>query len=1127
MAQPNRPLSSDRLSARARLIGAGGGGSSSSSSPTEEKDNLNSTQFTTVVDLLSEGEIQGLKNGSQSVYLDDTVLQNPDGSYNFENITLDYVYGTQNQAALPSTEDIGDEKPVNVEVKNGVDIVRTITSTITDAVRVTITFPQLQKIQDDGDIKGTSVRLMIDVQYNGGGYTTQIDDTVSGRTADQFQRDYIINLDSNGAFPVEIKVRRITEDSTSTKKINAFLWTSYTEITYVKLRYPNSAIARLKCDAEQFSSIPSRSYLIRGIKVRIPSNATVDQDNGRLIYSGAWNGTFGAAQWCSDPAWILWDLLTSTRYGFGDHIKDAQLDKWAFYAASAYCSALVLDGYGGYEPRFSCNVNIQTQEDAYKLINNMCSVFRAMPYWSTGTLTVSQDRPTDTSYLFTAANVSEEGFTYQGGSLKTRPNVAVVSWFNLDTRQTEYEVVENTAAVKKYGSITTQIEAFACTSRGQAHRVGEWLLYTEEYESETVNFTASIDAGVVVRPGQIIEISDPVKAGSRRGGRIMAATITTVTLDDATGLTAAGGSLSVIMPDGTVQTKNIASIASSVCTLTSPFTTAPNANSIWVYQSSNVQTSTWRVISVVEEESAQYVVSAVAYNASKYNYIERDLPLTDRDITDLNVIPPPPTNLAAKELLFEDNGKARSKVQISWVPPTGINQFRVGWREQDGNWTWDVVNRLDYEILDSTNVTYEIQVYSVNSALRQSTLPAALTFQAFGKTAPPGNVSILSLVSIDDASAILSWERSTELDVLLGGKVLIRHNVATVGALWEESQEIVAAASGSQTQKQVPLLEGTYLLKFEDDTGNRSVTASTAVVDLPTPQPRLLIKTYAEDQGTPPFSGNVTDMFYSDQLDGLIIASGIYVDDMAPDVVPGSPLIDEAGDPILDENGNPILAEADPGDWDSLASIDSVGGVDPVGEYEFGSTWDMGGVFDVNMRRRFVTRPYLPAALWDDKVGLIDDWPEIDETNLDAVNATLYVRSTLTNPSASPTWSDWNEFSNAIVRGRGFQFKMIATSSDPNQNIVIEELGAELELQQRVEQSGTLTTAAATYSAAFASNFYAAPAIGLTAYNMGTGDYFQITNVTRTGFDVVFRNAGGTAVSRNFTYTAVGFGKEI
>jgi hypothetical protein len=1082
--------------------GKGGGGGGGGRTPTEASDNLNSTQYAKVVDLISEGEIQGLKDGAKSIFLDNTPLQNANGSYNFQNVTVETRNGTQNQTFIPLAADIEDEKPVGISVLQASPIVRSVTDSNVNAARISINVPQLQRFTDEGDIQGTSVRLQIAVQYNSGGYTTVVDDTISGRTADTYQRDYMVSL--TGAFPVDIKITRITDDSGSAKLINAFSWSSYTEITYAKLRYPNSALVALRVDAEQFSSIPSRSYLIRGIKVRIPSNATVDSTTGRLIYSGIWNGSFGAAQWTTDPAWCLWDLLTS-RYGFGDHIKDAQLDKWAFYAASQYASELVPNGFGGTEPRFSCNINIQTAEEAYKLINDMCSVFRVMPYWSTGALTVSQDRPADSAYLFTLANVTEEGFSYQGSSRKTRATVAVVSYLDLNSRDIAYEVVEDQDAIAKFGVVTTQISAFACTSRGQASRIGEWLLYSEHYESEVIGFTASIDAGVVVRPGQIIEVSDPTRAGNRRGGRISAATTTSVTVDDATGLAiAATATLSVILPTGVVESRGISSITGNVISLATPLSTAPNANSVWIFQTSNIQASTWRVLTVTEQEGVQYGITALAYNAGKYDYIERGALLQQRDITDLNIIPEAPTNLQATETLYELNGRALAKLIISWQSVVGVNEYRVRWRPQNGNWTSTTQARPDYEILDTTAGVYEIQVYSINSGLRQSIEPAKLTVQAFGKTAPPVAVAGLSLIPIDGASAILSWDRATELDVLLGGKVLIRHNVVLSGALWEESQEIVAAAAGSQTQKQVPLLEGTYLVKFEDDGGNRSLAATSVIVDLPTPQPRLLVQTYAEETETPPFNGNYTDMFYVTSLaeaggaGGIMLSSGLAVDAMATD-----------------------------GNWDALASIDSVGGVLSAGEYEFGSTYAFPGIFDCNLRRRLVTLPYIPGDFWDDKTDLIDTWDLIDGTGGDRVNAATYVRSTQDDPSGTPVWSAWREFSNAIVRGRGFQFKTQATSTDPTQNILIEELGAEMELQQRTEQSATLTSGAGTYTVTFTNAFYQAPSVGVTGFDMATGEYFTISSVTRAGFQVTFRNSAGSAVSRQFTYTAIGFGRQI
>jgi len=1076
--------------------------------PVTVRDNLDSRQYATIVDLISEGEIAGYPNGLQSIYLDNTPLQNPDGSYNFQNVTVETRSGTQVQSYIPLAPDTEREVSVGTELAYNTPVTRQITDPNINAVRITITVPQLQRFIYTGDIFGGIASIAIQVQYNGGGYNTVLQDDISGRTADPFSRDYIINL-SPGFTTADIRVFRTTvpdetivaeSNGSITESVSKTFWTSYTEIVYAKLRYPNTALVAMRFDAEQFSSVPTRSYRVRGIKVRIPNNATVDGVTGRLIYGGIWNGTFGAAQWCSDPAWILFDLLTSKRYGFGDYIAEAQLDKWAFYSASQYASELVPDGFGDQEPRFSCNVNIQSPIEAYKLINDLCSVMRVMPFWGAGALTIKQDKPTDSSYLFTLANVTEAGFSYQGASRKTRPTVVVVSYLDLDTRDKNYETVEDPAGIAKYGVNKQEVEAFACTSRGQARRLGEWLIYSERYESEVINFTTSIDAGVVVRPGQVIEVSDPMRAGVRRGGRIKTATTTTITVDDATGLAGdASSRLSVILPNGTVETRAVYSIVGNTFTLFSGFSIAPSANSVWIYETGNIQASTWRVLSVAEtDDGNQYNISALAYNASKYDYVERNVPLRQRDITDLNILPPAPVDLTGDEVLYDAGGIAKAKLLLTWRPVTGVAQYRIQWRRDNENWRSDTVASPDYEILDTIPGTYYIRVYSLSTALRPSAQPAQLTKATVGKTAPPAAVTGLSLIPIDDASAVISWDRSTELDVLLGGKVLIRHNVASTGALWEESQEIVSAAAGSQTQKQVPLLAGTYLVKFEDDGGRRSATAATAAVQLPAPQPRLLVQSYREDQETPPFSGNLTDMIYSTELDGLILATGDPVDSFATD-----------------------------GDWDALGTIDAVSGSAGSGEYEFGSTFDLGGVFDLDMRRYFVTRSYLPGNLIDDNASLLDSWPSFDGTLLDYVNAALYVRSTNDDPGASPTWTTWREFANAITRGRAFQFKAIATSTNSAQNIVIDELGCELELQQRSASDGPLTTTTAAYTVTFANRFYQTPQLGITAYNMATGDYYVINSPTRSGFSITFYNASNSMISRQFSYTAIGYGREI
>lgn len=1111
------------------IIGAGGGGKGGSKggggAPKEVKDNLESTAYAYLVDLIGEGEIEGFATPSRlgitrgtdlyntirlkDIFLNNTPIlreraSNSDAtpsksSFNFKDCRVYAKYGTSSQTALDVFPEVQTEYAVGIEVVEGLPITRTVTDSDVNRVRVTLTVPLLQEITSKGDLIGSKFTFRILTSANGAAFQERYKRTVKGCTKDPYQLDASVSL-TGLEFPVDIRVERLTDDSDSSRISNGFNWTSYTEIVTQRLRYPYSALVAFKISAEQFQSIPQRAYRIRGRKVYLPSNATVDLSNGRVTYSGVWDGTFGAAQWCADPAWCLFSLLRNDRIGFGQYIETADLDRWSFYQASKYCNELVPSGYGTMEPRFQCNVVIQTREDAYKLISDMCSVFRAMPYWSTGALTISQDRPQDSTYLFTAANVTEEGFSYTGSDTSTRPTAATVKYIDLEKRDIAYEYVEDADLIAKYGFINREIDAFACTSRGQARRLGKWLIYTSQYETEVVKFGTSIEAGTICRPGQVIEISDPMRAGVRRGGRILSATTTVVTVDDSASTdipTTGAPTLSVILPDGTLETRGISSVNGTVITLATAFSQAPAANSIWIAQSTNIQTSLWRVLSVAEEDGGIFSVTALSHNPSKYDAIDLDEELEFRDITDLNVIYDGPSNLNATEVFYGDDGIAKVKILLSWDSIVGVTSYRVRYRYQNDNWTDEVISKVGYELINTRVGLYDIEVYALNGALRAGN-PSLLSFSASGKTAPPADPTNLRLVPANATRGSLYWTKSTELDVTLGGRVLIRHNVALTGATWENSNDLIDAVNGADVIADVPLVEGTYLVKFQDDLGNRSLNAATVRLDLPAPLPQFEVMTFAEDNTVPPFQGLYTDILYDSVLGGLVLSTGLDVDDMALD-----------------------------GDFDALPSIDSVGGVVDTGEYEFGSNFDMGAVYDVNISRRFVTEAYLPGGLWDDKTADIDSWALIDENNLDRVNAALYYRATRDNPAVSPVWGDWQPFVSGLVQGRGFQFKMVANSTDPAVNILIKELGALMQFTPRTEQSDTITSGAGTYTATFANAFYQAPNIGITGFSMAAGDDYTVSNVTRTGFQVVFRNSSGTPVSRNFTYTAIGYGREL
>ena len=1077
--------------------------------PTRTADSLASTQYATFLDLVSEGEIEGFPSAAgltkgttayniaalKDIYLNKTAILRAGAllnnvqlaDYTVKNVTIEPRYGTQTQAYIAGYGDISTPVTVNAVITQATARTETVSNVNVNGIVITITVPALQKLESNGDILGSSFTFTIAVSYNGGDFTTVATETISGRTADAYQRDYRVDFTTGWTGSAAIKLTRITADSFDpTVLANAFSWSFYREIIYQKLTYPNSAIVAIKFDAQQFSSLPSRAYRIRGVKVRVPTGVTVDQTNGRIIYPGGYtfNGTLTAENarvWTSDPAWILFDLLTSTRYGFGQQLVEAQLDKPAFYAASQYASALVSDGLNGTEPRFSCNVLIQNQDDAYRLINDLSSVMRVMPFWAAGTLTISQDAPRDASYLFTMANVGENGFSYAGSSLKTRHTVAVVSYLNLQTQDVAYEVIEDAAGITKYGVLKTELRAFACTSRGQAARLGHWVLYSEANETEVVTFTCSIESGVVVRPGQVIKIADPLKAGIRRAGRINAATTTQITIDntDQTDVTELfNATLSVIMPDGTTEERDIASIVGAVITVSTAFTVAPNVASIWMLRNTDVEATTWRVLSVTENDGTEYQIAALAHNPSKYDYVEQNRPLQNPNISITEASPAAPIGLSSQPIFYATNNRASTKLILTWQPVRGVSEYQVHWKRADGNWEVNDIASAQYEILDADIGTYFVRVYSLNALRIPSIEFADITINTVGKTALPGNVQDVSLIPINESSAILQWQRSTDLDVLIGGKVLIHHDIATAGGAWDTSQQIISSAAGNQTQKQVPLLSGTYLLKFEDDGGRRSETATAITADATKPLPRSRIFDVASE-GTTNFTGQETHMEYNAGFDALILANvAVY----------------PTGEYKLSLNGN--------------------------------SPIDLGAIYDINIERRITAAGYTSASLWDSHTDLIDTWGKVDGSVNDKVNVAMYVRATNNNPASSPTWGTWREFSNGIIRGRGFEFKIIAESYDVSQNIQISDLQVVIELQQRSENSAALTTSTAAYNVTFAQAFYTTPTISITPYNMAHNEDYTVTNRTRTGFTIEFLH-GGAAISRTFSYTAVGYGGVI
>ena len=1113
--------------------------------PTRAPDTLHSRQFATFLDLISEGEIEGFASASKEgrtqgtaaynnaalkdVFLNDTpVLKSTADStnpattdFNFQDVTFNPRFGTSGQTKVEGIESSSSVTAVGVTVTQSSPVTRQITNSNVDAANVTITFPQLQKATDQGDLLGTSVQLKISVQYNSGGFTDVIDDTITGRSADAYQRDYRVNL--TGAFPVDIRVTRVTADSTTSSLIDAFTWTSIGEIIDDSNTYANSAYASLRLDSMQFQSIPTRKYRIRGIKVRIPGagasgsgTPSIDSATGRIIYPTGYifNGVMGAAQWCSCPAMVLLDLLLDTRYGFGNHITESSLDLFSFVTASKFANTLVSDGFGGQEARFSCNVNIQSSSEAFDLINELAGVMRCMPIWSAGSILLAQDSPKDSSYLFNLSNVTSEGFSYSGSGLKTRNTVISVSYFNMDSREIDYEVYEDTASIAKLGVIIKQVKGFACTSRGQARRLAKAILFAEQNESEIVAFATSIDSGVVVRPGAVIEIADPVRSGVRRGGRISAATTTQITVDDtaATDLaTTNNPTLSVILPNGTMETKGVQSISGAVITVDSAFSQAPNVNSGWLLQNDTVKAQKFRVITVEESDGINYAITALSYVNAKYAFIEDGASLPARTVSILNLPKNPPSALQAEEKIVEINNQAVSKLIVSWQPITGVTQYQVNYRFNNGNFVSQTVSSPDFEIFNSDIGTYEIQVFSYNAALQTSATSADLTFNAVGKTALPSDVTGLTAEPISSKLVRLRWNLSTDLDVTHGGLVYVRHSTKTDGTgTFSNSVDLIQALAGNTTTAEVPYLEGEYILKFQDDGGRFCSGEASVVFDLPDNLAPLIAQTRREDLDSPQFQGTKTNVSYDAGTNSLNLVGAGNFDSIT--------------------------------DLDTVSSLDDFGGISSSGTYDFGGTaggdtLDLGGVFSLDLKRHFLTEAFYPNDLFDSRSANIDTWGDFDGVQATDVNAEMLVRVTQDDPSSgSPTYTGFQTFANGTYKGRGFQFRTNFTSKDPAQDIRVSQLGYTASLQRRTEQGNVTASGAGAKAITFTHPFFVGtssllgansnlPSIGINAQNMASGDYFVVSSVSGTGFTVHFKNSSNASIDRNFTYQAVGFGK--
>lgn len=759
------------------IAGAGGKKSSKSSSrtPVEADDTVNSRAMAAILDLLGEGVIGGLVNGARSIFIDDLPIVNEDGSSNFSGITWDFRDGSQDQTPMSGFDFVETPKSVNIQLKKTHYVTVSIDNDEADRVRVIMKFPSLRSIdKKTGDTNGTTVEYKFQIAN---GDSTFVDVVAEGEksvgiklTAKKtgvYYRSYELKLPKPGR-AYKVRVVRITDDNSSQYLYNDTWVDSIGEIVDTPMNYPNSVLVGLKVNSEQFgSTMPSRSYLVRGLKIRVPSNYNESSNT----YVGVWDGTFKLLS-SSNPAWILFDLLTNERYGLGQFVSESMIDLGQLYQIGRYCDEEVDDGFGGKEKRFAINTQITSRQDAYRLIQDIAGAFRGMVFWAGGMVNIMQDSPSDPVMMFTNSNVKDGLFTYKGSARKDRPSVALVTYNNKeDGYKQNIEYVEDQDAMRRYGERKTEVVAFGCTSRGQAHRVGLWLLYTARMESDVITFTAGLDASFLM-PGETVLIQNKYRAGKRNSGRIVAFTKNSVTLDAPVSLAKGGCFIRILNQEGKIVERDVLETGENITKVT--FSKAlssaetPVLNGVWTITEPDLEPMRVRIVNIAQGETpGSFDITAVENNPSKYEAIDNGATLIPQNTTVLDPTYSKPSNLQITEGTYLSSpGNLSVKLTATWEGKSP--EYWISWRRSDennvSNWQSARVTEEQYEIVNvAENGRYDFQLYAVSFNGKKTEIISTV-YQVLGTMTPPDAPTSLTAVG-DYRNVILNWVNPDSVDL--------------------------------------------------------------------------------------------------------------------------------------------------------------------------------------------------------------------------------------------------------------------------------------------------------------------------------------------------------------------------
>ncbi|PXX51829.1 Phage-related protein, tail component [Pseudomonas sp. LAMO17WK12:I10] len=719
------------------------GGSDKPKQPTEAPDSLRSVAVAKMLIAVGEGEFAGVPT-AQDIYLDNTPLQDSAGNMSFPNVKWEFRSGSVEQGYIQGIPSVENETTLGIELRSGTPWVRAISNIELSAVRLRFAWPALQSVDSGGNVNGYRIEYKVEVATDGGAYQQVLLEAVDGKTTSNYERTRRINLPAATSGWL-LRVTRITPNQNNNKIADTMNIAGFTEVIDAKLRYPNTALLYIEFSAEQFRNIPAVTIRCKGKKVLVPSN----YDPETRTYTGIWDGSFKQA-WTDNPTWMTYDITVNDRFGLGRRIKPWQVDKWELYRIAQYCDQLVPDGKGSQEPRFICNLNLQSKADAWSLLRDISAIYRGMTYWAQGQVFSLSDMPRDTDFDFayTRANVVDGKFTYSSASERTRYSRALISYDNpANNYDTDVTSVTDAKLQRRYGDSPLEISAIGCTRESEAQRRGKWALLTNS-KDRSISFKVGLD-GRIPLPGYVIPVADELLAGRAVGGRISAVAGRVITLDRDT-QAKAGDRLILNLPNGKCEGRTVQLVSGRQITVTTAYSEAPEAELVWALDADDLAIPLYRVTSVSRPEPGVFEISAVQYDPSKFAHIDTGARLEERPISVIPItVVPPPASVTLTSNYAVDQGIAVSTMNISWPAVNGAVAYDVEWRKDSGNWI--KVQRTGATSVDVTGIyagSYLARVRAVSAFDISSIWKASSLTQLKGKEGQPPSVSFLTPTSL-------------------------------------------------------------------------------------------------------------------------------------------------------------------------------------------------------------------------------------------------------------------------------------------------------------------------------------------------------------------------------------------